>query len=232
MVRPPLLLIPGLACTSELWTAQVAAFSAERPVIVADHTGAESIAEIAAAILAAAPPRFALAGLSMGGYVAMEMMRRAPERVDRLALLDTQARADGDEARTARRGQIELAETGGYDRIPDMLIPRLLSPAHQRDAALVAVVRRMAADTGAAAFVRQQKAILGRLDSRPSLAAIGCPTTVIVGSEDVITPLELAREMVVAIPGAVLETIADSGHLSTVEAPDAVNAALARWLAR
>ena len=232
MTRLPLLLIPGLACTAELWAAQTAAFSAERTVIVAEHTGAESIADIAAAILEAAPPRFALAGLSMGGYVAMEMMRRASERIDRLALLDTQARADGDEARTARRGQIELAETGGYDRIPDLLIPRLLSPAHQRDGALVELVHRMAADTGPAAFVRQQKAILGRIDSRPSLAAIGCPTTVMVGDEDVITPIELAREMVEAIPGAVLETVADSGHLSTVEAPAAVNAALARWLAR
>ena len=232
MTSSPLLLVPGLNCTTELWAPQIAAFAPARPVIVADHGRADTMAEIAAGILAAAPPRFALAGLSMGGYIAMEILRRAPQRVERLALLDTQARPDGDEARAARRQQIEIAETGGFDRIADLQIPRLLSPAHQRDAGLVDLVRRMAAATGPAAFVRQQKAILDRIDSRPSLAAIRCPTVVIVGAEDVITPVELAREMAEAIPGAVLETIADSGHLSTVEAPAAVTAALARWLGR
>jgi pimeloyl-ACP methyl ester carboxylesterase len=230
MMSSPLLLVPGLNCTRELWAPQVAAFSPGRPVIVADHTRAETMAEIAAGILAEAPARFALAGLSMGGYVAMEILRRAPDRVERLALLDTQARADGDEARATRLQQIDIADRGGFDRIVDLQIPRLLSPEHQRDDRLVTVVRRMAADTGAPAFVRQQKAILGRIDSRPSLAAIRCPTVVIVGDEDVITPPELAREMSEAIPGAIVETIAASGHLSTIEAPDAVTAALARWL--
>ena len=232
MAMIPLLLVPGLNCTADLWGAQIAAFAAERQVIVADHGRADTMAAIADAILAEAPLRFALAGLSMGGYVALEILRRAPERVDRLALLDTQARADGEEGRAARLQQIEIAEPGGFDRIADLQIPRLLSPAHQTEPGLVDIVRRMAADTGAAAFVRQQKAILGRLDSRPSLRAISCPTTVIVGAEDVITPVELAREMVEAIPGAALEVIGDSGHLSTIEAPAAVNAALARWLAR
>ena len=232
MTKIPLLLVPGLDCTSNLWGAQIAAFATDRSVVVADHGRADTMAAIAAQILAEAPPRFALAGLSMGGYVAMEILRRAPERVDRLALLDTQARADGDEAKAARLQQIEIAESGGFDRIADLQIPRLLSPAHQSEPRLVDIVRRMAADTGAEAFVRQQKAILGRIDSRPSLAAIACPTTVIVGAEDVITPVDLAREMVEAIPGAVLEVIADSGHLSTLEAPAAVNAAMARWLGR
>ena len=232
MTSTPLLLIPGLNCTSELWAAQIAASAGERMVQVADHASADTMAGIAEAVLAAAPPRFALAGLSMGGYVALEILRRAPERVERLALLDTQARADGEEARAARLEQIAIAEAGGFDRIADLQIPRLLSAAHRADARLVAIVRRMAAETGAAAFVRQQRAILDRIDSRPSLAAIDRPTTVIVGDEDVITPIELAREMADAIPGAVLEPIADSGHLSTLEAPAAVTAALARWLAR
>jgi pimeloyl-ACP methyl ester carboxylesterase len=232
MAMIPLLLIPGLNCTADLWGAQVAAFAADRPVVVADHGRADTMAAIAEQILAEAPPRFALAGLSMGGYVAMEILRQAPERVDRLALLDTQARADGDEARAARAQQIEIAETGGFDRIADLQIPRLLSPSHQKEPRLVDLVRRMASETGAAAFVRQQKAILGRIDSRPSLRSIACPTTVIVGVEDAITPVDLAREMAEAIPGAVLEVIDDSGHLSTFEAPEAVNAALARWLGR
>ena len=231
MATIPLLLVPGLNCTADLWWPQVAAFAADRRAVVADHGRADTMAAIAEAILADAPPRFALAGLSMGGYVAMEILRRAPERVDRLALLDTQARADGEEARAARLQQIEIAESGGFERIADLQIPRLLSPAHQREIRLVDLVRRMAAETGAEAFVRQQKAILGRIDSRPSLAAVACPTTVIVGVEDVITPVDLAREMAEAIPGAVLEVIDDSGHLSTLEAPEAVNAALARWLA-
>lgn len=232
MSKMPLLLVPGLNCTADLWAAQIAAFAADRSVVVADHACADTMAAIAEAILAEAPPRFALAGLSMGGYVAMEILRRAPERVVRVALLDTQARADGEEARAARLQQIEIAETGGFDRIADLQIPRLLSPAHQKEPGLVGIVRRMAADTGAEGFVRQQKAILGRIDSRPSLRAIACPTTVIVGAEDAITPVDLAREMVEAIPGAALEVVADSGHLSTLEAPAAVNAALARWLDR
>lgn len=230
MANLPLLLIPGLNCTAALWLPQIAALGAGRMVAVADHTGAGGIARIAESILAAAPPRFALAGLSMGGYVAFEILRRAPERVARLALLDTQARPDGEEARAARRQQIEIAERGGFPRIPDLQMPRLLSEAGRSDPRLVEIVRAMARATGAAAFVRQQTAIMDRPDSRPTLAAIACPTLVLVGAEDAITPVELAREMHDGIAGSRLVVVPGAGHLATLEAPDAVDAALADWL--
>ena len=230
MIRDPLLLVPGLACTAALWRDQVAALGAGRTVTVADHTRGETIADIAAAILAEAPPRFALAGLSMGGYLAFEILRRAPERVSRLALLDTQARADPPESREIRLQQIAIAEGGGFAKIAALLYPRLVAPARFDDADLAGLVRAMADATGPAAFVRQQKAILTRPDSRPSLAAVRCPTTVIVGEEDVITPVALAREMSDAIAGARLVVVPGSGHLTTLEAPDATSAALRAWL--
>lgn len=226
----PLLLVPGLNCTAALWADQVAALGAGRTVIVADHTRRDSIAALASAVLADAPPRFALAGLSMGGYVAMEILRVAPERVERLALLDTQARADTAEASDVRRQTIAIAEAGGFAKIAAMQYPRLVAPARLDDAELEARVRAMADAVGPAAFVRQQTAIMGRIDSRPSLAAIRCPTTVIVGSEDQLTPPPLAREMADLVPAARLVEIAGAGHLAPLEAPAAVTAALAEWL--
>lgn len=227
----PLLLVPGLNCTGLLYGPQIARFGAAgRAMIVADHTGADTIDGIAAAILRHAPERFSLVGLSMGGYVSMAILRRAPERVARLALLDTQAQADAEAAREARLQQIAIAEKGGFDRIPGLQLPRLLAPAHQGDETLVAIVREMAEATGPAAFVRQQTAIMNRIDSRPYLGAIACPTLVLVGGEDVITPVAVAREMAEAIPDAHLAIVPGAGHLSTLEAPEAVNAALADWL--
>lgn len=230
MSSTPLLLVPGLNCTARLWSEQVADLGARRAVMVADHTGAETIAEIAAAILADAPPRFALAGLSMGGYLAMEIMRQARDRVERLCLLDTQARADGAEAAEARRQSIDIAERGGFSKIAAMQYPRLVAPGRIDDVELQGVVRAMADATGAAAFLRQQRAILGRIDSRPSLATIACPTMVVVGGEDQLTAPDLAAEMSGIIPNARLVVIAGAGHLSPLEAPEAVTAAMAAWL--
>ena len=230
MPSTPLLLIPGLNCTAELWGHPVARLGAGRTVIVADHTRAETISGIAAAILAEAPARFALAGLSMGGYVAMEILRVAPERVERLALLDTQARADTPEASDQRRQTIAIAEGGGFNKIAAMQYPRLVAPSRADDTVLQTIVRRMADATGASAFVREQKAIMTRIDSRPSLTAIACPTTVIVGAEDQLTPPSFAEEMAALVPGARLVVIEGSGHLAPLEAPEATTAALADWL--
>ncbi len=226
----PVLFVPGLNCTAVLWAAQVAALGAGRSVTVADHAASETIAAIARDVLADAPPRFALAGLSMGGYVAMEILRVAPERVDRLCLLDTQPRADAPEASEVRRQLIEITEKGGFAKIAAMQYPKLVAPARLDDVDLQKVVRAMADATGPAAFVRQQKAILTRIDSRPSLAAIACPTTVLVGAEDQLTPPEMAKEMADLVPGARLVVIPEAGHLSPIERPDAVTAALAAWL--
>jgi pimeloyl-ACP methyl ester carboxylesterase len=230
MSRSSLLLVPGLACTAALWRPQISALSAAHDLVVVDHGGSETVAGIAGAILAAAPPRFALAGLSMGGYVAFEILRQAPERVERLALFDTRAEADGAEAAENRRRQIVVAETGGFSKIADLLLPKLLTPAGLVDPALVSLVRQMAEETGAAAFVRQQKAILTRPDSRPLLAAIGCPTLVAVGAEDQLTPPDTMREIAAAIPGARFAVIEGAGHLSPIERPEAVTRVVADWL--
>lgn len=227
----PLVLVPGLNCTGLLFAPQVAAFGAERPVSIADHREGETIEAIARQLLKEAPPRFALAGLSMGGYVALEVMRQAPGRVDRLALLDTRASPDSPEDREVRHVTIRLAETGRFDDIHAALWPRLVHLSRLRDGALEAGVRAMGEATGPRVFVRQQKAVMSRRDFRPGLGAIACPTLVLVGDQDAITPPFMAEDMAAAIPGARLVVVPDCGHLSTLERPEAVNAALAAWLA-
>ena len=222
----PAVLIPGLMATARLYSDQLPALWRFGPVLVADHRQADSMAGIAADILRDAPPRFRLLGLSMGGYVALEIMRQAPGRIAALALLDTSARPDAPEQSQARRDQIGLAHEQGMTTVADLLFPRLIRPAAQPDDSLRTVIRDMAEDTGADAFARQQQAIMTRPDFRPSLAAIACPTVMIVGDQDQITPPPMAEEIVSAVPGAKLVVIPDSGHLSTLEQPDAVTRAL------
>jgi pimeloyl-ACP methyl ester carboxylesterase len=186
---------------------------------------------IARRILAAAPPRFALAGLSMGGYIAFEIVRQAPERVAKLALLDTGARGDTPEQTERRKIVIGLARSGRYAEVPDIAFPVYVHRDRHGDAALKRVVRTMAEDTGAQAFLRQQQAIISRPDSRPGLGAISCPTLVLVGDGDEATPPELAREIAAGVPGSRLVLIPRCGHLSTLEQPEAVTQALVEWMA-
>ena len=226
----PLVLVPGLLCSARLYAPQVAGLWPFGPVIVADHRRDADMAAIATRILADAPPRFALAGLSMGGYIAFAMLRQAPERIARLALLDTSARPDTPEQKPAREKFIAMAEAGKLADVVELLTPRFLHPSRHKDEALKRVVRDMAADTGPEAFVRQEKAIMSRPDSRPVLASIRCPTLVLVGDGDELTPPELAREIAGGITGARLVVVPDCGHLSTVERPEAVNAALTEWM--
>ncbi len=227
----PLVLIPGLNCTARLFEAQIAALGPSRDVVVADHTRDDTMPAIAARLLAAAPERFALAGLSMGGYVALEVMRQAPARVARLALLDTNAPADTDEARQNRERLIALAEKGRFGEVHGALWPRLVHPDRQGDAELERTVKGMMEETGADAFVRQQRAIMARRDSRSDLPSVAVPTLVLVGAQDVLTPPEQAEEMAGLVENAVLVTVPDCGHLSTLERPRAVTLALQRWLA-
>ena len=175
----PIVLIPGLTCTARLYAEQIPALWQFGPVTVADHRRDDSMAAIARRILAAAPPRFALAGLSMGGYIAFEIMRQAAGRVAKLALLDTGARADTPEQTERRKVVIALAKEGRYAEIPDLAFPLYVHRNRHGDEALKRIVREMAEQTGVEAFFRQQQAIIGRPDSRPGLAAIACPTLVL-----------------------------------------------------
>lgn len=231
-MNEPLLLIPGLNCTEALYQPQIDVFSPERQVLVADHRQDDRVEAIADRILASAPARFALAGLSMGGYIALAMLRQAPERITRLALLDTTARPDTEEGIARRHQLMAMARGGQWAGVHEALWPRLVHPQRHHDKALETIVKGMMEDTGIDAFCRQQEAILNRCDSRPFLSAISCPTLVLVGAEDVITPVEVAEEMAASIPHAVLEIVPQTGHLATLEAPITVNAALAKWLRR
>ena len=225
-----LVLIPGLACTSRLFEPQIQALSDGRTVLVADHMRDDSIPAIAARLLRETPERFALAGLSMGGYVAMEVMRQAPERVSRLGLLDTSARPDSVEASQDRERLTALAEAGRLEDIHSRLWPRLVHPSRQADQDLQEIVLGMMRETGAKAYIRQQRAIMGRADSRPNLPGIEVPTLVLVGEGDAITPPEIAREMAEMIEWASLVVVPESGHLSTLEQPERVTQALHLWL--
>jgi len=226
----PILLVPGLLCSARLYAPQIPALWPFGQVAVADHRRDADMAAIAARILKDAPPRFALAGLSMGGYIAFAMLRLAPERIARLALLDTSARPDMSEQTAGRKTQIAMAQAGRFGEIPDLSIPRFLHRNRQNDVGLTAIVRQMAQDTGPEAFVRQQNAIMTRPDSRSLLSSIACPTLVLVGDGDEATPPELNREIAGGISGAKLVVVPECGHLSTLEKPEAVNAALTDWL--
>jgi len=225
-----LVLIPGLACTARLFEPQMAALGAERTILVADHTRDDSIPAMAARLLREAPERFAVAGLSMGGYIALEVLRQAPERVARLALLDTSARPDSAAASQDRERLIALAQAGHLEDIHSKLWPRLVHPNRQADQDLQEVVLGMMRETGADAYIRQQRAIMARADSRPSLPSIEVPTLVLVGEGDAITPPEIAREMAEMIEWASLVVVPESGHLSTLEQPERVTQALHLWL--
>lgn len=225
----PLLLLPGLLCDARLWRDQMAALAPLATPIVADLTLDDRIETMAARAIAAVDGPFALAGLSMGGYVAFEIMRQAPQRVTRLCLLDTGARADTAEQKRRRRGLISLSRTGQFRGVTPRLLPQLIHPA-RRDTPLATEVMEMAERVGKDAFLRQQEAIMHRIDSRPHLSAIAVPTLVGVGTDDVLTSPELAAEMAALIPGARLRHFADAAHLPTMETPEAVNAAMAAWL--
>ncbi len=227
----PVVLIPGLLASARLYGAQLPELWRRGPVMIADHTRADSMAAIASGILASAPPRFALAGLSMGGYLCFEILRQAPARVAKLALLDTAARADTPEATAMRRAQMAQASAGRLAEVVEAQFERAVHPAHRNDPQLRETNRLMAAEVGPEAFLRQQTAIMGRPDSRPQLGSIGCPTLVLVGEQDELTPPERAVKMAQGIRGARLVTVPGCGHLSTLERPLELTRALLDWLA-
>ncbi len=226
----PILLVPGLVSSPRIYTPVVPALWRFGPVTVANHIRDDSMGAIARRILAEAPPRFALAGHSMGGYIAFEIIRQAPERVMRLALINTQARPDTPEATARRRVQIARAQAGEYHAILDELFQGFVHPSRRGEAALRQLVHDMGDDIGVEAYVRQQTAIVSRADSRPILAWIKCPTLVLSGDEDNTIPNSLSVEMADGIHGAKLAIIPHCGHLPQPEQPQATADALADWL--
>jgi pimeloyl-ACP methyl ester carboxylesterase len=225
----PFLLVPGLNCDARVFAGVAQALWPHGAVSIANHQRGETIATIASAILADAPPRFALAGFSMGGYIAFEIMRQAGERVVKLALLDTSARPDSDEATANRRRMISLAQKGRFIEAINQTFPKSVHAENAENSDLYALHRGMAEANGAATYERQQEAIIARADSRPLLRTIAVPTLVVVGEGDQITPPEAAREMHEGISGSTLLTVPRAGHLALLEQPEPVHAALRAW---
>jgi pimeloyl-ACP methyl ester carboxylesterase len=227
---PHLVLLPGLACDARLWQHQTSGLSHIATTWVGDLTKGSSISEMAKNVLLKAPAKqFALAGLSMGGYVALEIMRQAPERILGLALLDTSPKPDSPESLENRRKSIERAKTD-FPGVIDALIPKLIHPAQLDNQELTNCITEMATNIGRDVFIQQQKAIAERIDSQPFLSDIQCPTLIICGREDAITPIEISQEMTNKIKGSHLSIIDDCGHLSALEQPLSVNEAMAQWL--
>jgi pimeloyl-ACP methyl ester carboxylesterase len=226
-----LVLLPGMMCDERLWRHQVADLSELCHMQVGDMGEASDIPSIARGILARCPETFALAGLSMGGIVALEMWRQAPQRIERLALLDSNFRADAPERQALRDDQIERVRAGELETVlRDELKPNYLANCHKANTELLDDVLQMGLDLGPDVFVRQSEALRDRPDSSDTLSTIDCPTLVLCGEEDELCPVSLHREMAAAIPHSQLCIIEDCGHLSTMEQPDAVTRNLRNWL--
>src|SRR5438309_11365787 len=226
----PLLLVPGLASSARIYAPVIPSLWRFGPVMVANHIRDDSMAAIARRVLSEAPPRFALAGHSMGGYIAFEIMRQASERVAKLALINTQARPDTAEVSARRRGMMARATSGEYCAVLDELFLGFVHPSRRDDSALRQLVHDMGEDIGSEAFVRQQQAMIGRPDSRPVLAWIKCPTLVLTGDEDHTIPNSLAVEMAGCIHGAKLVVLRNCGHLPQPERPQATADAVGEGL--
>jgi len=229
-MRPALLLVCGHLCDARMWAQQVAALADladVRPLVLAAKP---SVAELAAELLAAAPPRFALAGFSLGGYVTFEIVRQARERIERLAFIDTSARADTPEQHEQRLANVAAARAGKLDEVVDAFLERMRGPTMDAHPERMAQVAAMMRGNARRMYDAQQRAILSRPDSRALLPTIGVPTLVASGEHDAAIPLEVAKEIADGIPGAAWTPIAHAGHMVTYEQPEVVNAALRRWL--
>ncbi len=232
MSEEPVVFIPGLNCTAALYASQMEVLGEGHALMIADHRSDDSMAAIAARLLAVAPPRFALCGLSMGGYGRL----RGDE--GRTRARDTAGAARLTCLRRHARGCRTPAHAGAFCRggrfgdIHGVLWQRLVHPDRLADKVLESTVKGMMTQTGAAAFIRQQTAVIGRDDYRGLLARIRVPTLVLVGEQDAITPLSHAQDMAGRISGSQLTVVPACGHLSSLERPDVVTSALIEWLNR
>lgn len=232
MPRTTFVLLPGLLNTRRVFEQQIEALSDVADCVVPELWHHEMIEAMADATLAAAPSTFALGGFSMGGYVAFEILRRAADRVERLALIDTQATPDSAESTKRRRALLDQTKIGRFHGVQRTLLPQLVHRCHINDAAITQPIFDMAQEVGADGFVREQRAIIDRADSRHMLVDIDIPTVVIVGRQDQVTPLPRSEEMAADIANSRLIVLEECGHMSPLEKPAEVTAALRRWLSQ
>lgn len=226
----PLVLLPGMMCDARLFGPQINALSGRVPLMTAPIGEHDSMKALAEEILAFAPRRFALAGLSMGGIVAMEIMRLAPERVERVALLDTNPLAERPEMAARRGPQIEAVRAGDLRRIMrDEMKPNYLADGPNMGA-ILDLCMAMATDLGPEVFVNQSLALRDRIDQSETLRAFGRPALVLCGRHDVPCPVERHKLMHGLLPNSRLKILEDAGHLPTLEQPEQTTAALVRWL--
>jgi pimeloyl-ACP methyl ester carboxylesterase len=232
MPRTTLVLLPGLLNTRRVFEQQIEALSDIADCVVPELWHHDTMGAMADATLALAPPTFALVGFSMGGYVGFEILRRAPQRVERLALMDTQATPDSAESTKRRRALLEQTKIGRFRGVQRTLLPQLVHSRHIDDATISQPIFDMAQEIGADGFVREQRAIIDRADSRRLLVDIDIPTVVIVGRQDQVTPLPRSEEMAADIADSRLVVLEECGHMSPLEKPAEVTAALRRWLSQ
>lgn len=227
----PLVLLSGLLCNEQLWMHQVKTLGTELEIFIPDLTQDITITDMASRVLDEAPPRFSLAALSMGGYVAFEIMRQAPERVVRLALLDTMASLDSAPRAKTRRDLLTLAGSGRFIGVTPQLLPKLVHPKWV-DSSVSELVKEMAGTIGKEGFIRQQQAIIDRPDPYPVIRQINVPTMIVVGADDQITPVSEAKYMHSQITGSWLEILPECGHLPPLEMPQVTTDLLREWLSR
>ena len=236
MAKTPLLLVPGLLCSPRLFAPQVAALSDVAEIVVPDWRTAplsiwDSWASAARWVVDRMPAeRFALAGLSLGGMLAVEIMQIAAERVTRLALLDTGMRSQNETERAVRRARIRLANEGHFELVLGLQLSRFIPAYRLTDKKLIDEVMTMCGETGVEIYKRQEEMAAVRVDRRPDLPRIKCPTIVVCGRDDAATPLFLSEEMTAGIKGSELIVIEQCGHLISMEKPEETNAILRRWL--
>ncbi len=230
MSRPLLCLLPGLLCDRTVWEPQIAALASMADMRVAELKGLDSFVAMARKTLDETSGPISIAGHSMGGRVALEMWRLAPERIERLALLDTGAHPAGPSEEGPRMKLVRLAREQGMDALVRAWLPPMIHPDRWDEAALMEPLADMIRRATPDEFEGQQRAGLNRPDARGYLPRIACPTLIVCGRQDAWSPLERHEEMAREIPGSVLATVEDCGHMVTVERPEAVNEAMAAWL--
>jgi pimeloyl-ACP methyl ester carboxylesterase len=230
MPEPTLILLPGQLCDAALWDAQVRALADIAAIRIADLTLDDTVEAMAERVLADAPARFAVCGLSLGGYVAFEIVRRAPGQVTHLGLMNTSSRPDTEERSGQRERSVRAARIGTFKGVTPRFLPTILHPDHAADPAMAEIVLEMTERVGRVAFERQQYAATSRPDCRPLLPRIACPTLVVGGAEDHVAPPELQLEIAAGIANAQLEILEVCGHLAPIEQAETVNRLMRAWL--